>query len=438
MQHDTQVPAPDAAPARPDRPPHAAPSRAADAPGTPRLKRALSLPVIAFYGMGTIVGAGIYVLIGEVVGAAGMLAPVAFLVAATVAMLSAFSYAELSSRFPFSAGEAVYVDRGLGWRPLSVLVGLLIVSSGIVSSAAIARGFVGYLHVFVPVPSWAAICVLVVGLGVLAAWGIAESAAIAVVSTIVEVGGLLLVIWVSRNSLGTLPARIGELVPTLDAGAWSGIFLGAFLAFYAFIGFEDMVNVAEEVQSPERNMPRAILVATGATVALYLILSLVAVLALPARELAGHEAPLALLYTHATGRAPTAISVVGLFAVVNGALIQMIMGARTLYGMSRQGWLPGFLGVVNARTRTPLRTTALVSVAVLCFALAIPLVSLARLTSLVVLVVFTLINLSLIRVKQRGPAPPEGVWQCPVWVPVIALLSSVALIVAQVVGLAVR
>lgn len=415
---------------------HRAPPGPAPVTG-PALRRALSLPVITFYGIGTIVGAGIYVLVGKVAGVAGMQAPVAFAVAAIVAVLTAFSYAELSSRFPLSAGEALYVEAGLGLRPLSVFVGLLIVTSGIVSSAAIARGFVGYLHVFVDVPAPVAIALLVVALGVVAAWGIAESAALAVVSTLAEVGGLLLVIWVARHSVVALPARLPELIPGFDAATWSGIALGAFLAFYAFIGFEDMVNVAEEVRDPVRTMPVAILLATGATVALYLVLAVVAVLSVPVPELDAAEAPLALIYQRATGGSPAVITVIGLFAVVNGGLIQMIMAARALYGMSRQGWLPAFLGVTHPRTQTPLRTTAIVTAAVLVVALALPVEAAASLTSLVVLVVFSLVNLALVRLRHRAPARLDTIpaaahhWRCWRWTPHAALALCLVLIVAQ-------
>ena len=235
-------------------------------------------------------------LVGKVADTAGLYAPIAFLIAALLAGLTGLSYAELAARHPKSAGEAVYVEDGLRWRPLSILVGFLIILTGIVSAATIANGFVGYLHVFVAVPDWLAITLLVFLLGGLAAWGIDESVMAATFITLVEVGGLLLILAVAGGSLAELPARLPELIPPPDGIVWQGILLGAFLAFYAFIGFEDMVNVAEEVKEPTRNLPLAILIAIGVSTLLYLLVALVAVLALPPAELAQSRAPLALIW----------------------------------------------------------------------------------------------------------------------------------------------
>ena len=136
--------------------------------GGEELRRSLSLPLVTLYGMGTILGAGIYVLIGEVAGVAGYMAPLAFLVAAVLAGFSAFAYAELSSRYPKSAGEAVYLQEGIGWRWLSVLAGLMVVMVGMLSSAPIATGFVGYLHIYVQVPGPLAISMLIITQGLVA------------------------------------------------------------------------------------------------------------------------------------------------------------------------------------------------------------------------------------------------------------------------------
>ncbi len=399
----------------------------------PELKRTLSLPLITFYGLGTILGAGIYVLVGKVAGLAGMYAPAAFLVAALLAALTGIAYAELCARFPKSAGEAVYVQNGFGVRALSVLTGFLIVLTGIVSAATIANGFVGYLHVFVAAPDALVITLLVLALGALAAWGIAESVIAAAAITLVETGGLLLILFVAGDSLAALPERLPELMPPPEAGAWQGILLGAFLAFYAFIGFEDMVNVAEEVKDPTRLLPRAILIAIGVSAVLYLLVSLVAVLALPVADLAGSSAPLALIYERATGDAPTLISIISLFAVVNGALIQIIMAARVIYGMSREGWLHPALGAVHPRTRTPLLATLVITALVLVMALALPLVTLAKVTSFIILAVFTLINLSLVRIKRRDPRP-AGIRVYPMWIPVAGLLSTAGLLLFQLVA----
>jgi len=398
--------------------------------GEVTLKRTISLPLLTFYGIGTILGAGIYVLVGKVAGSAGLQAPLAFLVAAVLAGFSAFSYAELAARFPVSAGEAVYVQQGLGRRYLSVAVGLCIVTMGIVSCATMVHGFVGYLAVFVDWPRVPVIVALVLALGAVAVWGIGQSVWLASAITLIELFGLLLVLWVARGAWAQLPAHAAELWPGMQGSAWAGILVGGFLAFYAFIGFEDIVNVAEEVQGATRNVPRAVLLALATTTVLYLAVATASVLAVAPRTLAASDAPLALVYEHVTGQAPATIAVISLFSVINGALIQLIMGSRVLYGMARQGWLPRGLARVDARTRTPVVATGLAMGLILVFALWLPLVTLARLTSFVTLVVFAMINLALWRIQRRGP-PAPGVFRVPRWVPVGGFVASVGFLLFQ-------
>jgi len=394
------------------------------------LKRTLSLLVLVFYGIGTIVGAGIYVLVGEVAGAAGMSAPLAFVVAAILVLFSAFSYAELAARFPKSAGEAIYVQEGLGLTSLAIVVGLGIVSIGIISTATLVHGFVGYLQVFLPLPRPAVIVTLVLLLGLIVAWGIQQSAVIASLMTVVELFGLLLVLWVTRAAWGGLPARLPEMLPSFDATIVAGILLGAFIAFYAFVGFEDIVNVAEEAREPERNLPRAILTAWAVTTVLYLTVSTASVLVLAPADLKQSQAPLAAVYAQATGKEPLALTAIGLVSVLNGALIQIIMASRVLYGMARRGWLPQRLGDVHGLTHTPLLATAVITCAILVFALWLPLLSLAKLTSLITLSVFTLVNLSLWRLKARQPLG-AGL-TVPYWVPVTGFFVNLAFISYQI------
>jgi amino acid transporter len=402
------------------------PASASDSP-QPTLKRGLSLSLLTLYGLGNILGAGIYVLVGKVAGVAGMLAPAAFLVASVVAGLTALTYRELAVRFPLSAGEAVYVQEGFGWAWLSRLVGLMIVLMGAVSASTMTRGFVGYLQVFLPVPDALAISLLMLLLTVVAIWGVRESVGLAALFTLVEVGGLLLVIWVGGDALAQLPERYGELLPPAEATAWSGVLLGAFLAFYAFIGFEDMVNVAEEVRRPARTLPLAIVLALSIATLLYFGISTLAVLVVPPQELASSDAPLATVYARASGQPPVVLGLVGMFAVVNGALIQIIMASRVLYGMSRQAWLPGWLGRVAGATRTPVPATLVAALVIWLFALWLPLVVLAQFTSLLVLLVFALVNLALLRVKRRQPETVLS-GSTPPWVPVLGVLSCLFLV----------
>lgn len=394
------------------------------------LKRAFSLPLLTLYGLGTILGAGIYVLLGKVAGSAGIYAPLAFLFAAVLAAFSAFSYAELSARFPLSAGEAVYTQRAFGKTWLARVVGLLIVSIGVVSTATLLNGFAGYLQVFLALPDWLIIVAVLSLLSGISMWGISQSAWAAAITTLIGVAGLLMVIGVSWPLVDIGPMLQKTLWPGFDLIVLSGIIGGAFIAFYAYIGFEDIVNVAEEVREPSRNLPRAVILALIFSTVLYMSVALMAVSLLPSSQLAASEAPLALLYQKATGNSPVVITLFSLVAVINGALIQIIMASRVLYGMAMQGWLPLSLAAVNPTTRIPLRSTLLVSMMILLLALTLPLLTLAEITSMITLVVFSLVNLSLWRIKWRDPHPP-GVRVFPRWLSMVGFVFSLSFALFQ-------
>ena len=398
------------------------------------LKRTLSLPMMVLYGLGTTIGAGIYALIGEIAGVAGYFAPVSFLVASLMAGFTALSFAELCARYPYAAGAALYVKHGFNSNRVSIVVGLLVIAAAVVSSAALLNGFVSYLHQFISIDRSIAILCVVLLLGGIAAWGIGESVTVASLVTLVEIGGLLLVIAVGNSALVEFPERWRELIPPLEITSWQGIYVGAVLSFYAFIGFEDMVDVAEEVKDVQRNLPLAILLTLGITTLIYLVLMVTAVLSVPPAELAVSGAPLAFLYEHHSGEKGIAISVIGLFAIINGALIQMIMASRVIYGMGSRGQLPAFLATVSQRTRTPLVATTLVTMIVLSFALIGGLASLAEATSVIMLTIFSMVNLALWRIKQTQPRP-HGIRVFPKWVPVAGFIISFAFVINELIAL---
>ena len=398
-------------------------------PDLSSLKRSLTLPLVTLYGLGNILGAGIYVLIGKVAGEAGFATPHSFLLASLIAGITAFSYAELASRFPLSAGEAVYVQEGLRIRKVSVIVGILIIATGIASAATITRGFVGYLQIFIQVPDNVAMVTLLVLLGSLAAWGITQSVATAAIFTLLEVVGLFLILGV------TLP-EIPQYIPRANSApdiAWTGIIGGAFLAFYAYVGFEDIVNIAEEVKRPRRNLPLAILLALGLATLLYVFVAVAALSVVSPAVLRQSEAPLATVYQSVTGSDPWLISFISMFAVVIGGLIQIIMSSRVCYGMSQQGWLPSSLGRINRLTRTPLLATALVTGLVTAGALWLPIETLARTTTTLLLFIFILINLSLARIKL-DPKRETPDFQVPLALPILGFVVSLGFLLAQLIA----
>ncbi len=400
--------------------------------GEPALKRGLGFLLLTLYGVGVTVGAGIYVLVGKVSGEAGLYGTVAFLVAATVAGFSALSYSELSARYPVSAGEAIYLNEAFHSPVLGTVVGLMVAATGLISAAVISLGFVGYLNTLFAAPQALTLCLVIACLVGLAIWGITESVFLSGVITLAEVGGLLLVIVFGLDDLFLSDVVVDIVMPPMDGAVWTGILSGALLAFFAFIGFEDMVNVAEEVENPSRTMPRAVAATLIVTTALYMLVTAISVASVPVDELIASDAPLALVFERVSGLDPEILGAIAVFAVLNGALIQIIMGSRILFGLARQGWLPKFLGLVHPGRQTPIVATVVVAAIVLCLALLFPLVRLAEATAYVTLLVFILVNLALIRIRAQGTT--VGDWRVPIWVPVLGAITSAGMILFNVIN----
>ena len=405
----------------------------ADAGDEARLRRVVTFPWLLLYGLGSTVGAGIYVLTGVVAGRAGIWAPIAFAVASLLAVFTAQSFAALSARFPRAGGALVYVQEGLRVRAVAFVVGLMAVAAGAISAATVSLGFVAYLAELVPFPAPIALIAVVAGVGGIAAWGVKESMVAAGFVTLVEIGGLVAVLVVGGIFLASGPATplavVLESGPT--AGDWPLILQSVVLCFYAFLGFEDIVNVAEEVRDAPRVMPRAILWTLGLSTTLYFVVTAVAVLVVPPAELGGSEAPLALVFQRAGGP-PAAISLVALVAMLNGSLVQIVMASRILMSLSRDGMLPAWLGGIHPRTGTPLAATLFVTVVVGALAAALPMARLAAATASVALSVFVLVNLSLVAVllRERRSGVPSA-RPMPLAVPAIGAVASLVFLAIE-------
>ncbi len=386
------------------------------------LKRRLGPGLLTAYGVGVMVGAGIYVLVGAVAGRAGIYAPLSFLLAGLAATPTALSYAELSARIPVASGEAAYVAQGLGRRGLALFVGLAIVLAGSISAAAVLRGGVGYLSGLVSLPGAWAVIVLGGALTLVALIGVLESLALAALFTLVEVGGLLMVVWAGF----TAPVVVD--FTALPPPGWAGIGAASVLAFFAFIGFEDIVNMAEEARDPGRTMPRVILGALAITALLYALVSLAALRAVTPEALAASERPLALVWEAATGRAAGFLSAIAVVAALNGVLAQIVMASRVLFGLGRRSRALAVFAHAHPRLGTPVLATLLVGVAVVGGALTLPVALLAEYTTLVLLVVFVLVNGALIGLKRQGGEVP---FRVPGFVPWLGILTSVAMFAAN-------
>ena len=385
----------------------------------PGLRRVLTLWPLIFYGLGVIVGAGIYVAIGEVIARAGEAAPLSFLLAGVSAALTGLCYAELASRFPEASGGVAYVRHGFGSNHLALVTGLAVAAAVAVSAASIASGTIQYLEMLLPLPPPLLLTVLIAGFTGIALMGVGESVGLAGAIGALEIVGLL-----AATAAGFLAApdfRMGGMLPH-NAQGWTGVLAGAFIAFFAFIGFETLANLGEEVKDARRTMPLGILGAVAASVALYLLVVTAVVLS---DRTAGN--PLLGLFE---GKGASVFLIVGALAVGNGVLVQIVMLSRLFYGMATQGQLPGFLTRVGRRTQSPVPATWLAGAIVLTVTLLVPFRHLLVFANAITLVVFVLVDLALWRLRLMGRPPADG-FHAPIWVPPVAALVSLILLVAE-------
>jgi amino acid transporter len=307
----------------------------------------------------------------------------------------------------------------------------------LVSAATISVGAAGYIAVFLPLPGKILITAVVLTMGAIAARGIVESVSFAGLMTLIEIGGLIVVIGAGVLFSPDIVVRAPEMLPlTTDPGVWSGIFIASLLAVFAFIGFEGIVNIAEEVKDPSRTLPRAIIYTLAITTVLYVLVMWVALVALGPRELASSSAPIALVFERLTGVSPRVMSAVAIVATLNGIVVNIIMASRIIYGLSRQNALPATFGKINATTHTPLIATAVCVAIILLFSLIMPIDQLADLSARLTLAMFSLVNLTLIRIKMRPDPNPDRQFRCPRLVPIAGFICCIVYILLDFVILA--
>ncbi|WP_083099379.1 APC family permease [Pseudophaeobacter leonis] len=401
------------------------------------LKRRIGLGLLTAYGIGVMVGAGIYVLVGAVAAQAGVLAPFSFLLAGLIAAPTALSYAGFSTRLPEAAGEGAYVGQGFNSQSLAIIVGLAVVLAGTISAGAVLRGGAGYFSAATGVNAQIVILGMGLALILVAILGVLESFALVAVFTVIELVGLGLVIWAGFSAeasadwataaplLDTLsaPGLNSGLNSGLNTGLMAGVAFGAVLAFFAFIGFEDIVNMAEEVHEPTRILPRAIIISLAVTSVIYALVCWATVRAVPLDVLAQSESPLALVWQKSQGGNAHFLSSIAVFAALNGVLAQIVMASRVLYGLGARSAGLAVFRQAHPRFGTPVRATVLIGSAVLVAAFLLPVAQLAELTSATLLSVFVMVNLALILQKRRQP---EALFQVPMAVPVLGLVLALA------------
>jgi APA family basic amino acid/polyamine antiporter len=393
------------------------------------LRRAITPGLLLFFIVGDILGGGIYALVGEVASETGGAIWAAFALALVMAAFTAGSYAELVGKYPRAGGAGLYVHRAFGRPFVSFLIAFAVAVSGITSASALSRAFGGnYFSVFVDVP---AVLTALLLLGLIAAVnlrGIAESVKLNVGFTLVEIGGLVLIVVVAAVALAQ-----GDAEPSraFEFEEGTSVFLatlgGAALAFYALIGFEDSVNVAEETIDPPRTYPKALFGGLAIAGTLYLLVTIGASMVVPTGDLVGSTGPLLEVVRQGPLGIPEKLfSAIGLLALSNGALINMIMASRLLYGMAQEGVMPRPFARVLPGRRTPwfaiLFTSSIAAVLVATGDLG----SLADTTVALLVIVFGIVNISVL-VLRRDRVEHDH-FTVPSLIPVVGVGISVALL----------
>jgi APA family basic amino acid/polyamine antiporter len=409
-----------------------------DAPPT-GLARAISGKLLFLFILGDVLGAGIYALVGTLAGKVGGAVWVPLLIALVLATLTAASYAELVTKYPKAGGSAVFAQRAFGRPVVSFLVGFSMLAAGVTSVAGLALAFSGsYLSELVDVPATPAALVFLALVALLNARGIKESLRANLVMTVIEVGGLLLIIVLAALVLGRGDGNPGHVLE-FDGGSTpvAGILAASVIAFYSYVGFETSANVAEEAVNPSRTYPRALFGGLAVAGVVYVGVALAVSVAVDTNTLAASSGPLLEVVRVAdVGLPGWLFSLIALVAVANGALLTSIMSSRLTYGMAQDGLLPAALGRVLPGRRTPWLAIVVTTIVSMLLVLSGDLETLASTVVLLLLIVFISTNLAVLVLRKDEPGHRH--FRTPTVLPVLGIVSCVVLLTQQEAGVWLR
>lgn len=364
------------------------------------LRRDLGLLEATSAGVGIISGAGIYALMGVATGMAGNSVWLSFLFASLVAVFSGLSYAELSSMFPKDAGEYVYAESAFGSK-IAFLVGWLILSSGIIAISCVALGFAGYFQALIGLPLLVSAVGIIALIAIVNYIGVRESANLNIIFTIIEVGGLILIAVIGISKWGTVDYL------AMPHGT-PGLLGAASLIFFAFIGFESVIKLAEETKNPEKTIPRALLLSILITTILYIFVAISAVSVMGWEELGASSAPLADVAASVLGsKAFVLLAVIALFSTANTMLISLLSTSRIAYGMGVDKSLPKSLAIIHPQRQTPWVAILCITAIAVLFVVPNDIGAVAEMTNLAIFVTFIFVNLSLLMLRMTDPKMPR-------------------------------
>ncbi|MDQ3051661.1 MAG: amino acid permease [Bacteroidota bacterium] len=398
------------------------------------LKRSLGLAECIFFGVGSILGAGIYTLIGKVAGLSGNFIWLSFLIASASAIATAFSYAELSAAYPKAGGEYVYAKKAFG-KTTGLVLGIIISLNGIVGGATVAVGFAGYLSTLFEIPTVVGSLGIIAVLFLVNVSGIRKSSVVNILFTCIETLGLIFIIFIAAPEIGNVSFI------AMPEGGVNDILAAAALAFFAYMGFEEIVKLAEETKNPEKNIPRALFSASVIVIIMYSVVAVCAVSAIPYRELGNSDSPLGDIAGKFYGQTGVLIiSVIALFATSNTILSNMLGSSRVLLNMSKETKFLSPLAYVAPKRKTPVAALTLILVVTSAFALIGKIEIVARIAVFFIFITFIIVNLSVIvlRFKEKSLKRPYkiplNINDVPV-ISVLAILLTLTLLGYMIAGL---
>ena len=360
------------------------------------LKRELGLIEITLSGVGIILGAGIYALIGKAAGLAGNAVWLSFALSAFVAVFTGLSYAELSSMFPKASAEHEYTSRAFG-KTLAFIIGWLIILSAVIGAATVALGFGGYFNAIFKITPVTSGFILIIALSFLLFYGIRETARFAIVSTLIETAGLIIVIFIGLPYLGNVDYF--EMPQGL-----AGVFRASALVFFAYTGFESIVKLSEETKNPEKTIPRGLMLAIAISIILYVLVAVSAVSVMGWEKLGSSDAPFADLAFAAFGnKAFIILTVIALFATANTVLMMRLGASRIVYGMADSATLPGIFARVHILRRTPWVAIIVTGILSVIFVFSGDIAFVANVDNFTLFITFFVINAAMIFLRYKEP-----------------------------------
>lgn len=369
------------------------------------LKRSLGLFDVVVAGVGIILGAGIYALIGIAAGSAGNATWLSFLITALIAIFTGLSYAELSSMFKGDAGEFSYLKEAFNHK-FAFLISLSMIAAGFISAAAVALGFGGYLHGLINFPILGGAILLVIAMSLINFKGIDDSSKFNKVSTIIEFLGLIIIILLATGYYGKV--NYFEMPQ-----GFSGVFSAAALVFFAYMGFESIIKLRDETKNPERNIPLGVIYSIIISAILYVLVAIAAVSIVGWETLSTSKAPMATAAAAVLGSpAFLVLAIIALFSTSNTVLITLVTTSRMTYGISKEKYLPKALSKIHKKTRTPYVSIFVLMLITLIFILIGDIEIVANLTNFFLFLTFASVNLALIVLRYKNKTIKRP-FKCP-------------------------